>query len=594
MNRLCLLLTVTVLASGCSTLPPAPQALAEARQPEGTSRLTRQAGWQGRKFAVATAHPLASEAGLEILKAGGSAIDAAIAAQMVLTLVEPQSSGIGGGAFLLHHDGRQTLAFDGRETAPAAVDETLFLKADGKPMSFPEAVAGGRAVGVPGTVRMLEMAHAEYGRLAWASLFAAAIRLAENGFPVGERLHALLKSDPHLRQDAHAAALFYGPDGEAVAPGTLLRNPALAGVLRRIAGEGARALHEGEIAQAIVDKVREHPLNPGHLSLADLAAYRPKRRSPLCSDYTPATVEPARNYRICGFPPPGSGAIAIAQILGMLGHTEAAALPFADPRWLHYYSEASRLAFADRARYVADPDFVAAPAGSWQSLIRPGYLAERARLIGAQRMEAAPPGSPSPENDSHASMPLQVEHGTSHLGVVDAYGNALAMTSTIEDAFGARQMVRGFLLNNELTDFSFAPDDGGGRPIANRVEPGKRPRSSMSPTLVFDRDSGELVLSGGSPGGALIIHYTAKLLYATLNWRLAAQPAIDLPNFGSLGGPTLLEEGRFSRSFIAALAARGHEVKEVGMSSGLQAIEKSHGRYAGGADPRREGRVMGE
>ncbi|WP_300452364.1 gamma-glutamyltransferase family protein [Accumulibacter sp.] len=597
MKPLLFVLSAVCFVVGCASpplagRPPVTDAV-ELRQPEGSSRVTPQTGWRGREFAVATAHPLASEAGRAILEAGGSAVDAAIAAQMVLTLVEPQSSGIGGGAFLLHHDGRETVAFDGRETAPAEVDEALFLKRDGKVMSFTEAVVGGRAVGVPGTVRMLEMAHASYGKLPWPTLFEAAIRLADEGFPVGERLHTLLGKDPHLRLDPSAAAYFYDQDGQARAVGTLLRNPSLATVLRRIAREGSAALHTGDIAQAIVDRVRQHPQNPGRLTMADLAAYQAKRRAPLCSDYTPKAVAPARNYRLCGFPPPSSGAIAIAQILGILNDTPAPFLPFDDPLWLHYYSEASRLAFADRAQYVADPDFVAAPGGHWQTLIERDYLAARARLIGPQSMKVAAPGSPSPLGSSRAPMPEQVEYGTSHISIVDAYGNALAMTSTIEDAFGARVMVRGFLLNNELTDFSFTPTDAGGAPVANRVEPGKRPRSSMSPTLVFDQASGELVLSGGSPGGALIIHYTAKLLYAMLNWELAPQSAIDLPNFGSLNGPTLLEERRFSKSFVDALQTRGHEVREVGMSSGLQAIRKGDDGYTGGADGRREGRVMG-
>lgn len=598
MKLVCLALTTALLAIGCGNLAPAlapaPAAGTALHQPEGPSGVSTQPGWHGRRFAVATAHPLASEAGQQVLVAGGSAIDAAIAAQMILTLVEPQSSGIGGGAFLLYHDGRETVAFDGRETAPAAAGETLLMRPDGKPMDFHDALLGGRAVGVPGTVRMLEIAHARYGRLPWASLFEPAIRLADSGFPLSARLHALLESDPHLRKDPSAAAYFYEPDGRALATGTLLRNPALAAVLRRIAVEGSPALYQGEIAQAIVDKVAKHPHNPGKLSMTDLATYSPQERTPLCTRYALRTAEPARTYRICGFPPPSSGAIAIAQILGILNHTEAPFLPFDDPRWMHFYSEASRLAFADRAQYVADPDFVSAPAGDWLSLVRPDYLAARARLIGPMSMQVARPGSPSPERSSHAPMPEQAEYGTSHISIVDAYGNALAMTSTIEDAFGARQMVRGFLLNNELTDFSFTPTDASGAPVANRVQSGKRPRSSMSPTLVFDDDTGELVMSGGSPGGALIIHYTAKLLYATLNWGFAPQQAIDLPNFGSLNGPTLLEEKRFPPAFVEALRAAGHEVKEVGMTSGVQAIRKDHGSYVGGADPRREGRVMGE
>ena len=592
-----LYLALALLVAGCSSVPSTAPPISvggEIRQPETGTGVTAQPGWHGDRFAVATANPLASEAGVTMLKAGGSAIDAAIAAQMVLTLVEPQSSGIGGGAFLLHYDGRETVAFDGRETAPAAASETLFLKPDGKAMTFHEAIVGGRAVGVPGVVRMLEAAHAEFGKLSWASLFEPAIWLAENGFPIGQRLHALLQADPYLRRDPSAAAYFYDGNGEPVAIGSILRNPELASVLRRIADEGSRALHEGAIAQAIVDKVRLHPDNPGQLRMSDLAGYQPKRRTPFCSSYAPRRAEAPRSYLICGFPPPSSGAIAIAQILGILDDTDAGSLPFADPLWMHYYTEASRLAFADRSRYVADPDFVAAPAGNWYSLIGPDYLAGRARSIGPRSMGTARPGIPSAATTTHASMPEQVEHGTSHLSIVDGYGNALAMTTTIEDAFGARQMVKGFLLNNQLSDFSFVPRDDNGEPIANRVEPGKRPRSSMSPTLVFTADTGELVMSGGSPGGALIIDYVAKLLYGVLNWGLSPQQAIDLANFGSLNGPTLLEEKRFTPDFVEALAARGHEVKEIGMNSGLQAIERNRRAYRGGADPRREGSVMGE
>jgi len=581
-----------LLLGGCAT----PPASVDIGQPEGTSPLTVQAGWRGSKFAVATANPLASAAGYAMLKTGGSAIDAAIAAQMVLTLVEPQSSGIGGGAFLLHFDGRATEAFDGRETAPAGVDENLFRRPDGQPMAFHEAAVGGRAVGVPGTVRMLEMAHAQHGKLPWAKLFEPAIRLAEGGFAISPRLHALLKADAYLKTDPVAAAYFYAADGQPRAVGATLRNPQLAAVLRRIASEGARALYGGEIAQAMVDKVRQSA-NPGRLTMADLAGYRAQRRTPLCTDYR-ATSTKVKTYRICGFPPPNSGALAIAQILGILEHTEAASLKPVDgqidAQWMHLYTEAARLAFADRAQYVADPDFVAAPGGDWATLTAPAYLAERARLIGARSMKSALPGTPAGEKSAAATMPEQAEYGTSHLSVVDGYGNALAMTTSIEDAFGARQMVKGFFLNNELTDFSFVAADRSGAPVANRAQPGKRPRSSMSPTLVFDKETGEVVFSGGSAGGALIIHYTAKVLYAVLNWEMDPQQAIDMPNFASLNGPILLERNRFAPAFVEALTARGHEVQEADLTSGLQVIRRIPGGYAGGADARREGVVLGD
>ena len=611
--RLSLLLACALLAA-CAGTPrgPAPTAPGAAStppsftyqpplMPEAASGVTDKPGWSVRQFAVAAANPLAAHAGYQVLKAGGSAVDAAIAVQMVLTLVEPQSSGIGGGAFLMHFNGKDVEAFDGRETAPAAANEKMFLGPDGKPMAFYDAVVGGRAVGVPGALRMLEMAHRQYGRLPWAQLMQPAIVLAEGGFQISPRLHTLLRGDAHLKKDPVAAAYFYRPDGEPRAVGTLLRNPELGAVLRQIASQGARALHEGEIAQAIVTKVRSHPVNPGTLTMADLAGYQPKKRAPLCHDWRAS----GRDWRVCGFPPPSSGAIAVGQILGILQHTPAATLPLQDglpsADWLHLYAEASRLAFADRAQYVADPDFVAPPAGRWNSLLEPDYLATRARLIGPQSLKVAPAGTPGGERSALAPMPEQLELGTSHISIVDGYGHALAMTTTIEDQFGARQMVTtgttrsgGFLLNNELTDFSFAPADAQGRPIANRVQPGKRPRSSMAPTLVFDKATGQLVMTAGSPGGALIIHYTAKTLVGTLGWGLNAQQAINLPNFGSNNGPTLLEDKRFAPSTVQALRERGAEVREQAMTSGLQAITRIPGGWFGGADPRREGVVMGD
>ena len=570
--------------------------------PEAASGRSANAGWATQRFSVAAANPLATEAGYGVLKAGGSAVDAAIAVQMVLNLVEPQSSGIGGGAFLLHYDGQKVQAFDGRETAPAAVDDTLFLRADGRPMDFDDAVVGGRAVGVPGVLRMLELAHHQHGKLPWAKLFTPAIDLAEKGFAISPRLHALLVEDPYLKQDPVAESYFYQADGTPHPVGFVLRNAALARVFRMIAAQGSVALYQGEVAQAIVTKVRQHASNPGRMSLDDLANYQAKIRTPLCYDYRAR----AKDYRICGFPPPGSGAIAIAQILGMVQSIQPTPFPLIQglpsPDFLHLYSEAARLAFADRALYVADPDFVSAPGENWTGLLSTDYLAQRARLIDAspqgQRMPQASPGSPAALRVSHAPMPEQIEHGTSHISIVDSWGHALAMTTTIEDGFGARQMVRGFLLNNELTDFSFTPADAQGRPVANRVQPGKRPRSSMAPTLVFEKAAdgtlGPLVSSGGSPGGAFIIHFVAKSLYATLNWQLNAQQAIDLPNFGSMGGPVLLEQSRFPPATVNALKARGHTVQEFDLTSGVQMIQKTATGYFGGADPRREGVVRGD
>ena len=609
MNRpFALSLIALALLSACAT-PPTGLTTTQApantwrysvpEQPEAASGNNAKPGWAYARQAVAAANPLATDAGHQVLRAGGSALDAAIAVQMVLGLVEPQSSGIGGGAFLLHFDGRQVTAHDGRETAPAGARSDMFMD-QGKPIPFDDAVQSGHSVGVPGAVRMLEVAHRQHGRLPWAQLLAPAITLAEQGFRVSPRLHALLQADPHLKKDPLALRFFYNAQGQAWPVGHVLRNPEYAHVLRRIANEGGRALHEGPVAQAIVARTAQAP-RPGTLSLQDLKNYQPKERDALCFDHTAAS----RAYRICGFPPPSSGQIAIGQILGMLGHTTAqgpdlaGGLPSSD--WLHRYTEASRLAFADRAQFVADPEFVSAPAGDWRSLLAPGYLRERSQLIGAQAMKAAPAGQPGGKTTSFAPMPTQIEYGTSHISVVDAQGRAVAMTTTIEAAFGSRRMVTtdptrpgGFLLNNELTDFSLTPADVQGRPIANRVEPGKRPRSSMSPTLVFDKATGQLIMSGGSPGGAAIIHYTAKLLTGTLHWGLNAQQAIDLPNFGSLGGPTLLEAQRFDRSTVDALKARGHEVREMEMTSGLQAIERTPKGWFGGADPRREGVVLGD
>ena len=594
------LIAAAALLAGCNTAPPL--AYTVPSQPEGSSGTTEKPGWATEKFAVAAANPLATDAGYQVLKAGGSAIDAAIAVQMVLTLVEPQSSGIGGGAFLLHAAGARVEAYDGRETAPAAVTDKLFIGADGKPLPFNDAVVGGRSVGVPGTVRMLELAHREHGKLAWAQLFEPAIQLAEGGFKVSARLNTLLANDKFLSKDPVAAAYFYDTAGKPWPVGHVLKNPELAEVLRGIAARGSAALLQGPLAQAIVDKVTRHA-NPGKLTLADLANYQPKRRAPLCHDLAAA----GKTVEVCGFPPPSSGAIAVGQILGILAQTPAAAmkldgagLPTAD--WLHYYTEAARLAFADRAQYVADPDFVQPPAGSWLSLLDPAYLKSRAALIGAQSLKVAQPGQPGAVKTSFAPMPEQPEYGTSHISIVDAHGNALAMTTTIEDAFGARQMVKGFLLNNELTDFSFAPTGADGQPIANRVQPGKRPRSSMAPTLVFEKNAdgsrGPLLMSGGSPGGALIIHYTAKTLHGVLNWGLTPQQAINLPNFGSSNGPSLLEEKKFPPATVEALRTRGAEVREMNMTSGLQAITRAnvHGKpmWLGGADPRREGVVLGD
>lgn len=586
---------------GLACLGPAVWATGE---PEAASAIVPKPGWTYARHAVASAHPLASQAGLQILRDGGNAMDAAVAVQMVLALVEPQSSGLGGGAFLLHHDGVRVRAWDGRETAPAAASEALFLE-DGRPLPLARAVVGGRAVGVPGAVRMLEMAHRVHGRLPWASLFKPAIELASRGFEVSPRLHALLMQDTTLRQDPVAAAYFFQPDGQPWPVGHVLKNPDLAHAFQRIAQTGSVALHEGSLAQAMVDKVRQHPENPGTLSLQDLAQYQARERAPLCFDTAP---RPNRAWRVCGFPPPSSGALAIGQIFGLMAQAPIdPAASIWGPAWIHRYTEAARLAFADRAQYVADPDFVPAPGGAWHSLWSETYLKQRAQAMGAQRMPTPSHGQPAATPSPWGAMPDQIERGTSHLSVVDSERHSVAMTTTIESGFGARLMVNsrqglvgGFLLNNQLTDFSFMPRDGQGQPIANRLEPGKRPRSSMSPTLVFERrpdgQTGDLVASLGSPGGTLIIHYTAHTLWAMLHWDMTPQQAIDLPRLALTdpGGPLYVETRQFPAAWIADLRDRGHRVVQTPLTSGLQALQRIPDGWRGGADPRREGDVAGD
>ncbi len=561
--------------------------------PERSTGYADKPGWAARKYMVAAANPLATGAGYQVLRAGGTAVDAAIAVQMVLTLVEPQSSGIGGGAFLLHSDGKTVKAFDGRETAPMAATDRLFFGADGKPVNFYNAVVGGRAVGVPGVLRMLELAHREYGRLPWASLFAPAIALAQEGFAVSPRLHAMLNSEQHLRKDPVAASYFYDRGGNPWPIGHLLKNPELADVLRDIAINGADAFYKGRLAEDIEAKVKGHPANPGLLTATDIAAYQAKVREPVCSDY--------RAWTVCGMPPPSSGGIAVAQMLGILETRDMRALApqngALNAEAIHLFSEAGRLAYADRSRYVADTDFIALPGSGAKALLDKQYLAGRAALISDKSMGVAKSGMPfaaalTSGLDTSPELP-----STSHISIVDARGNAVSMTTSIEDAFGSRQMVRGFLLNNHLTDFSFDAADANG-PIANRIQPGKRPRSSMAPTLVFEKGSNRLVMSTGSPGGSAIINYVGKVLIGTLDWGLNVQQAISLPNFGSRNGPTELEQGRVDAALADQLKAKGHNVRMIEQTSGLQGIMRMniHGEemWFGGADPRREGIVKGD
>ena len=575
--------------------PPAPELGSGYR----TDLSTRHA----ERHMAAAANPLAAEAGREMLRQGGSAIDAAIAMQAVLTLVEPQSSGIGGGAFIMLWDGHNVQAYDGRETAPAGATERLFLKGDGTPMAFTDAQIGGRSVGTPGVLRALEMAHKKSGHLPWAKLFEPAIRLSEQGFAISPRLHSLIAADRFIAQSPDMAAYFLNADGSPKATGTLLKNPALAVVFKRIAKEGPDALYQGPIAEEIARKVQGHR-NAGSLSQADLKGYAAKQRAPLCTDY--------KQWKVCGMPPPSSGGIAVAQILGTLQALETrdprlAIAPMTPiksaspagleptPEAVHLLAEAGRLAFADRALYVADADFTPVPVAG---LVAPSYLAQRATLIGERSMGIAKPGQPAGIQVAYAPDRSPLRISTSQVVAVDDQGGAVSMTTTVEAAFGSHVMVQGFLLNNQMTDFSFIPAENG-QPVANRVQPGKRPRSAMAPTLVFDRNSGELLATVGSPGGSQIIEYVSKSLVAMLDWKLDPQAAISLPNFGSRNGATELEAGLFSPALKQALKDKGHALSEIEMTSGVQAIVRTRDAQgkvtlSGGADPRREGEALGD
>lgn len=581
MRRHALLLLPALLLASLACQAPA-LAQMQAAPEAATGRSVRSLG-TAQRYMAAAANPLAASAGREILRAGGSAVDAAIAVQLVLNLVEPQSSGIGGGAFLVHWDeaARKVTTLDGRETAPAAAKPDRFMK-DGKPMPFREAVVGGRSVGVPGTLKLLEEAHRRWGKLPFADLVAPALKLAEEGFPVSPRLNGLLVREKDLPKNALAAAYFYEPDGKPRAVGTILKNPAFAATLRAIAAKGADAFYKGPIAEDIVATVTGHPSNPGDIALADLAAYRVEEREPVCGAY--------RVWRLCGMGPPSSGAVAIQQMLGILEGQDLRRMgPGAEAA--HWFSEAGRLAFADRNLYLADPGFLSVPV---TGLVDRDYIRSRALLVNPERsMGRARAGDPPNKRAGLLAPSDGIEHGTSHISIVDAAGNAVAMTTTIEDGFGARLMTKGgFLLNNELTDFNFTPEEDG-KPVANRVEPGKRPRSSMAPTLVFDA-FGRLYAVVGSPGGSQIIGYVAKTLVALLDWRMDPQQAVDFGNFGSRNGPTELEKGTEAEAWKAALEAKGHEVRLLEMTSGTQAIVKTPEGFLGGADGRREGVAIGD
>ncbi len=522
---------------------------------------------------VAAANPMAVDAGLEVLRRGGSAVDAAIAVQMVLGVVEPQASGLGGGGFMLHYDAATgaITVYDGRETAPAGATPTMFLDHDGKPLGFREAVASGISVGVPGALAMLELAHKEQGKLAWSELFQPAIKLARDGFGAPLRLADWLQRMPSLRDDPGLRTTYFNADGSPKKLGEKIVNAALAELMQQIADQGVKAFYEGPIAAEMVERVHNH-VRPGTLSLADLADYRPVKREPVCGPY--------RVWTICGMPPPSSGGIAILQVLQLIEPFDIWRDPPDSVRVLHLIAEASRLAFADRDRYVADPAFVSVPVAG---LLSPAYIGERRLLISEDRtMGTVGPGVP----------PGYVERGTSHISIVDRWGNAVSFTTTIESSFGAQIMVRGFLLNNELTDFSPRPE-AGGKPVANRVEPGKRPRSSMSPTLIFGEDH-KLVAALGSAGGSRIIGDTLQTVIGILDWNLPMQAAIGLPRIIDMTGPVELEAGTPLAAQADALRDLGHQVQVRPHDGGLTGVRRVGDGWEGGADPRRDGVAKGE
>ena len=554
-----------------SAEPEVPTGVAPPRPP---ARASRQM--------VAAANPIAAEAGLEILRAGGNALDAAIATQLMLNLVEPQSSGVGGGGFLLYYAARDRAlsAYDGRETAPASATPGMFLAPDGTPYDFIDVAQSGLSVGVPGVLRMLEAAHKENGKLPWARLFEPAIKRAEEGFAISNRLHRLLESEQgRMSLIPAAGAYFFDAQGLPKKVGTILRNPALAETFRMIAAQGADALYRGPVAAEIAAAVRTAPHHAGGMTEKDLADYRAIKRAPVCGSY--------RAWRVCGMPPPSTGGLAVAQTLGILENFDLARLKPDSLEAVHLISEAYKLAFADRGALVADPAFVDVPMAR---MLERAYLNERAALISPTR---AMPGRAKPGIEpKRAAIDEPVRGGTSHIAVVDAEGNVVSFTTTIERQFGSGLFVRGFLLNNQLTDFSFHPVFEG-RPTVNRVEPGKRPRSTMSPTIVFDA-AGRPVMAVGAAGGPYIVSYVTKTILRTLQWKQDIQAAIAAPNFADRNGPTELESNTPIVGLEDPLKRMGHAVEVHPLPGGIQGIVVLPGGLEGGADPRREGIAIGD
>jgi gamma-glutamyltranspeptidase/glutathione hydrolase len=538
---------------------------------------------RGRRHMVVAPHPLASELALEVLRGGGNALDAAIAAQVLLTLVEPQASGLGGGGFLLYYDSRsrRVAAFDGREYAPAAASPAQFLGKDGRPMEFYEAVVGGKSVGVPGLVVLLEQAHRRLGHRAWAGLLEPTARLAERGFPVSARLSAQIAADPYLRANPAARAYFYDQGGRAWPEGHRLVNRELAGTVRAVAAGGSRAFYQGRIADDIVEAVNR-VAGSGYFALADLREYRAVEREPLCGPYG--------RYIVCGMPPPSAGGLMTLQALGILARLGPSVSGGMTGDAVHLLSEATKLAFADRNAYVADPEFVPVDVAG---LLAADYLDWRAGLVDPRMAKPAEAGKLAGGGSSRYVRYDQYEPvATSHISVVDRWGNAASLTASVENLFGSRIFVRGFLLNNQLTDFAFEPVAKGGR-VANAVAPRKRPRSSMSPTLVFEAGAPRYVL--GSPGGSYIGAYLAQTLAGVLDWGQSLREAVEAGRFAARVEPVEVEKGRFPPGIAAALRAKGHGVREAVLTSGVAAVEVGRdGALVGVADPRREGLALGD
>lgn len=538
-----------------------------------------------RRHMVAAANPYAAQAGLEMLRKGGSAVDAAIATQMVLNLVEPESSGIGGGAFMMVWDSKtkKLTSFDGRETAPASAKPTMFLDANGQPRNHFDAIPGGLSVGVPGLVAMLELAHKKYGKLPWATLFEPAIKLADEGVPVTKKLANLLRAYPQVAAMPDIKRYFARPDGTLIQAGDKLKNPELAATFRLIAKEGAKAFYTGPIAQAIVDKVQHAPVNQGGMTLKDLAAYHAVERKPVCGMY--------RVYKICSMAPPSSGGITVLQILAMLERYKPDQLKPNTLQEVHLFSQASKLAYADRGFYLGDPAFVRVPQAG---LLDRSYLKNRGALIDANHdMGMAEPGKPPMLHASLAPAKQNEIAGTSHMSIVDDQGSAVSMTTTVEYILGSEMMAKGFILNNQLTDFSFVPEIDG-KKTANAPAPGKRPMSSMSPTIVFDKN-GKFLMAIGSPGGPAIIPYVGTTLVAMLDGGLDPKAAVALPHFVEMGGPLMLEKNTALGSLAPALQAMGYDVRTASSEiSGLHIVERVPGGYIGAADPRREGVAVGD